>query len=107
MVCHTNTKIAFVARTVSMTAAPCWPEGGVGCMGVLVVSCPHAPSLSAAISSASCAAAAAASFTAAGFHCVQFSPPSALVQPCVWQGLEVTEWDFDRAIMRDPAIIHC
>lgn len=36
MVCHTNTKIASVARTVSMTAAPCWPEGGVGCTGVLV-----------------------------------------------------------------------
>lgn len=75
-------------------------------MGVLVASCPHAPSLSAAISSASCAA-AAASFTAAGFHCVLLSPPSALVQPGVWQGLGVTEWDFDRAIMRDPAIVQC
>jgi len=80
--------------------------GGAGCMGMLVASCPHAPRLSAAISSASCAAAAAA-FTAAGFHCVLLSPPGALVKPWVWRGSGVTEWDFDGAIMRDPAIIQC
>lgn len=74
-------------------------------MGVFVVSCPHAPYLSAGISSASCAA--AASFTAAVFHCVLLSLSSALVQPGVWQVLEVTEWDFYRAIVRAPAITQC
>lgn len=96
MVCHADTEIVSVAPAVPMTDAACWPEGGVGCMGVLAVSCPHAPSLSAAVSSASCAAAAAASFAAAAFHCVLFSPPSALVQPCVWRGLGVAEWDYSR-----------